>query len=106
MFRTVTSFPKAVISLTDEGDEYRAEFRAGIGYFITNHAIHAVLACLFFFYVSGFNWLGLLMAIPFFALAVIIDFIETNITFPVYFVSLRNDIERQIASNRDKQAIK
>jgi hypothetical protein len=95
-YNKLSFFTKGEIRITDEGKEYLVDFRGDTTRIVTVPAIVAVLAGLVFFFLSEFSWLALPIACGLFALGVIGRFINMNISFPVYFTWLRNNIENRV----------
>jgi hypothetical protein len=95
-----SSFSKGQIKIVDEVEEFGVYFQADLTRIFTSAGLTAAIATLFFIFSSGFDTFLLIVGLVIFVLLTVIGFISTNISFPVYFTSLRNDIERELQGER------
>ena len=91
-----SSFSKGQIKIVDEGDEFGVYFQAELARMYSSAALFAGVGTLFFLFSSGFNMVPFLVGVAIFILLITIDYVSTNIAFPVYFESIRNNIEREL----------
>ena len=93
-----SSFSKGQIKIVDQGNEFNVYFQAQQTRTFTSAALLAAIGTLFFLFSAGFSLLPFLIGLAIFILLIIIDYVTTNISFPIYFDSLRNSIERELQS--------
>jgi ABC-type multidrug transport system fused ATPase/permease subunit len=95
-----SSFSKGQIKIVEEVDEFGIYFQADLTRLFTSAGITAAIATVFFLFGSGFNTFSFIIGLVIFVLLIAIGFISTHISFPVYFTSLRNEIERELQGDR------
>ena len=91
-----SSFSQGQIKIVDEADEFGIYFQADLTRLFTSAGLIACIATLFFLFSSGFDTFPLIVGLVIFVLLTVIGFISTSVSFPVYFTSLRNTIEREL----------
>jgi len=91
-----SSFSSGQIKIVDEGNEFGVHFKANWTRMFTSAGLLAGIMTILSFFSIGFKIFCLFVGLGVFALLVIIGFISTSISFPVYFTSLRNKIEREL----------
>ena len=94
-----SSFSKGQIRFEDQGNEFGVYFQADITRIFTSAGLMAGITTLFILVGSGFHIYAFIVGIVIFILLILIGFISTSISFPVYFTRLRNDIERELQTN-------
>ncbi|MGC4102138.1 hypothetical protein [Ferruginibacter sp.] len=93
-----SSFSQGKIEIVDEADEFGIYFQATTTRVFASAGLMAALAALLCLFNDGFNFFCLIVGAIVFVLLVIISFISTTISFPVYFTGLRNNIEEELRS--------
>lgn len=94
-----SSFSQGQIKILDEADEFGVYFQADMTRLFTSAGLIAAVATLFFLFDIGFNIFSLFVGFAVFVLLILIGLISASVSFPVYFTSLRNDIERELQAN-------
>lgn len=95
-----SSFSKGQIKIEDETDEFGIYFQADLKRLFISAGLIGGIATLFLLFGTGFNTFPLIVGLVIFVLLTVIGFITTGISFPIYFTSLRNDIEKELQTNR------
>jgi len=90
-----SSFSFGQIKIDDEGNEFGVHFKADWTRMFTSAGLLAGIVTILSFFSIGFKIFCLFVGIGVFALLITIGFISTSISFPIYFTSLRNNIERE-----------
>ncbi|MGE5107617.1 MAG: hypothetical protein ACM3H8_08735 [Sphingobacteriales bacterium] len=91
-----SSFSKGQIKIVDNEVEFIVHMHASMTRLFITAGLIAIAAILFFLFHSGFDTFTLFVGLTIFVLLSIIGYISTSISFPVYFTSVRNKIERQL----------
>ncbi|HEY5408169.1 MAG TPA: hypothetical protein VIJ92_13825 [Ginsengibacter sp.] len=91
-----SSFSSGQIKIVDEGNEFGVHFKADWTRMFTSAGLLAGIVTILSFFSIGFKIFCLFVGLGVFALLVIIGFISTSISFPIYFTSLRNKIEQEL----------
>ena len=91
-----SSFSEGQIKVVDEEDKFGVYFEAKLANLFTTAGLIAAIAILFSIFSNGFNIFSLIVGLVIFILLIIVGFISINISFPVYFTNLRNNIEREV----------
>lgn len=95
-----SSFSKGQIKIVDEPNEFGIYFQADLTRLFTSAGLMAGVATLFFLFSFGFDTFPLIIGLIIFVLLTVIGFISTSISFPIYFTNFRNNIERELQTNR------
>ena len=95
-----SSFSQGQIKIVDEGNEFGIYFQGKLTRLFTFAGLMAGPATLFFLFSIKFDVSTLISGVTIFILLTGIGFILTSIFFPVYFTSLRNDIERELQNKQ------
>ena len=91
-----SGFSKGQIKIVDKGNEFNVYFQAELKRIFTTAALLAGVGTLFFLFILGFGLFPFMIGVTIFILIIIIDYISTSISFPVYFKSIGNRIEREL----------
>lgn len=90
------SFSEGVITVTDNGSEYIVELQASRKRILKSAALHAAISMLVISILAGFDPIVPIAGVAVFLVLSTISLISLSIAFPVYFVRLRNNIEREL----------
>lgn len=91
-----SSFSSGEIKIVDEDDEFGIYFEGKLANLFKSAGIFAAIGVLLSLLGSGLNVFPLIIGFIIFILLVVSGFVSTNVSFPVYFTNLRNNIEREI----------
>ncbi|UAY53369.1 hypothetical protein [Ferruginibacter albus] len=91
-----SGFSQGQITIVDEEDEFGVYLRATSTRLFKSAGIIAAVIILFSLLNSEFTIFPFIIGLVVFILLVITGLVYTSIFFPVYFNSLRNDIEREL----------
>jgi hypothetical protein len=91
-----SSFSSGQIRIEDSGNEFIIDLRANMNRLFINAAIIAVAATFFFLFGSGFNAFPFIIGATVFTLLAILGYIITSVSFPIYFVTLRNKVQQEL----------
>ena len=91
-----SGFTNGSIEIIDTETELVVYFQARLTRLFVSAAFIAGIATLFLLLTSGFNIFPPVTGLIIFALLSIVGYISANISFPVYFTALRNNIEREL----------
>jgi hypothetical protein len=91
-----SNFSFGQIKIIESEKEFIVHMQANMARLFINVGIIAFTLTLFLLLSSGFNVITFLLGIGIFALLTIINNAITNISFPVYFINLRNKIQQEL----------
>jgi hypothetical protein len=91
-----SSFSNGSIKITDTETEFVVCLQASLTRLFISAAFIAGIPTLFLLLSAGLNIFPLVVGLVIFSLLLIVGYISANISFPVYFTGLRNDIEREL----------
>jgi len=96
-----SSFSNGQIKIVDTGNEFVVYVKASVTRLFISAGLIGVAVTLFFLLSSGFDIFALIVGVIAFALLAVIGYILTSVSFPVYFTSVRNDIERELQARQE-----
>lgn len=91
-----SSFSNGQIKITDTENEFIIQMQANMTRLFINTGIIAGAMALFFLGNAGFTLFSLSIGIVIFIVLSILGYAITMISFPVYFVNLRNKIQEEL----------
>jgi hypothetical protein len=92
------------ITIEETQKEYVVSFQADITRLLIKTGLFSALICLSFWLMGSFNWATFLFAFSIFIVFSGIAYGLTTLTFPKYFVRLRNEIEHLLQEEMKKRA--
>jgi hypothetical protein len=91
-----SGFSKGQIRIEDTGTEYIVYLEANLARLLVSAGTGAGIVVLLALFTVGFNLLLLIMGLIVFGVLILVGYIQAKIFFPVYFNSLRNNIESEL----------
>lgn len=96
-----SSFSSGHIIINDEDDKFVIRLHASMKKLWVNAAVFALIAGSFILFDDGFSIFPLVFGGAIFVLLTIIGFVITQVSFPVYFVRLRNKIQQELEAMKN-----
>ena len=95
-----SSFTSGQISIEDNSSEYLVIFEADNSRTFTVAGIISGAITLFFLIISNFDLSSLIIGLIMFVVVSVVGYGITIVSFPIYFTSIRNDIESLIQARQ------
>ena len=91
-----SSFSTGQITIEDSANQFVIYFQASTKRLLINAGIIAITATFFLLFDAGFNAFTIIAGALVFVLFIITGYVITSVSFPVYFVRLRNRVEEEL----------